>query len=93
MRWKVGVLRPSSENVDWTTYGETEPWEAALHTAHRELKALVAREGIRQEYRLDLDGVPVIVWPGLDQHTRVQAPRLDELPVAWPGEISCRGEG
>jgi len=73
--------------------GETEPWEAALHTAHRQLEALVVRERVRQEYLLDLDGVPVIVWPGLDQHAEVQAPRLDELPVARPGEISMWGDG
>ena len=88
MRWKVGVLRPRSENVDFTTSGETEPWTAALHAAHRELEYLVVCENVRQEYRLELDGVPVIVWPGLDEHGEVQTPRLDELPVACPGAVS-----
>jgi len=91
MRWKVGVLRPGSENVDWTTTGETEPWAAALHVAHRELQFLVVCENVRQEYRLDLDGVPVIVWPGLDERGKVQLPRLDELPVACPGVVSGWG--
>lgn len=85
MRWKVGVLRTGSENVDWTADGIEATGPGALVTAHRALQHLIARELERQEYRIDVGGLSALVWPGLDPTGRLRVPSIDELPQWDPG--------
>lgn len=83
MRWKVGVLRAGSENIDWTAGGDEEDWTATRRRACGELRFLVAAEGAGQEYRMQVGPVPVLVWPGLDADGRLDLDDLSEgaLPV------------
>ena len=79
MRWRVGVLRLDSENIDWTASGAQPSWLAAGRCAHAALGELVAREGQRQEYWVDIGRVLVIVWPGIDESGNLEIPAHEEL--------------
>ncbi|MCF7552187.1 hypothetical protein [Pseudonocardia sp. WMMC193] len=76
MRWKVGVLRPGCENVDWTASGVEATWTRTQRRACDELRQLVAVEGAGMEYRMQVGSVPVYVWPGVDVVGRLD---LDNL--------------
>ncbi|MEU9822953.1 MULTISPECIES: hypothetical protein [unclassified Pseudonocardia] len=91
MRWRVGVLRPAAENVDWTARGDAADWATARGQAVDALRGLIVGEGRVQEYRIEIDAVPGIVWPGLDDAGRVELAGIDDVlpvergrPGAWP---------
>ncbi|SDG27496.1 hypothetical protein SAMN05216377_110124 [Pseudonocardia oroxyli] len=78
MRWKVGVLRPGRENIDWTAAGVETTWTHTRRRACDELRQLVAEEGAGMEYRMQVGPVPVYVWPGLDVDGRLDFDDLTE---------------
>lgn len=78
MRWTVGVLRAGSENIDWTAAGDEATWTDTRVRACEALRALVAAEGVGQEYRMQVGPVPVLVWPGLDVDGRLDLADLTE---------------
>jgi hypothetical protein len=78
MRWKVGVLRAGSENIDWTAAGVEATWTDTRRRACDELRTLVAAEGAGEEYRMQVGPVPVLVWPGLDPDGRLDIADLTE---------------
>ncbi|MYW71074.1 hypothetical protein [Pseudonocardia sp. SID8383] len=83
MRWQVGVLRPVAENVDWTARGDAADWATARREAADALRGLIVGEGRVQEYRIEVDGMPGIVWPGLDERGALDAAGIDDV---MPGE-------
>lgn len=66
MRWQVGVLRDGAENIDWTATGDEPDWARARRRALDEPYALIAAEDCCQEYRLLVDVVPAILFPGIN---------------------------
>ena len=79
MRWKVGVLRTGIENIDWTAEDDEETWTDARQRACDELQWLVVAEGVRQEYRMQVGPVPVLMFgPGLDTAGRLDLADLTE---------------
>ncbi|ALE82477.1 hypothetical protein [Pseudonocardia sp. HH130629-09] len=90
MEWRVGVLRPGVENVDWTAGGDAPSGTTARTQAIDALTALVELEGIRQEYRMHVGDVPVMVWPGMHPDGRLDVSGLDaavpddrDAPAGW----------
>ncbi|MDN5920058.1 MAG: hypothetical protein L0I76_33990 [Pseudonocardia sp.] len=81
MQWRVGVLRSGAENIAWTSGGDGAGWDGARAETLAALRVLVAAEG-RQEYRLEIDGQPGIVTPGLDVDGRVCLGGLDRAVPA-----------
>lgn len=80
--WRVGALRPGTENVDWTDAGAQPDWTGARSDAIGALRALAAREG-RQEYRIEVGDVEGIVHPGLRMDGAVDLDQLgDSLPAS-----------
>ncbi|OLM28284.1 hypothetical protein Ae717Ps2_6623 [Pseudonocardia sp. Ae717_Ps2] len=66
MNWRVGVLRAGTENTTWTASGAADDWSTVRRRAIDAVHELALREGRRQEYRLEVDDIEVIAWPGLD---------------------------
>lgn len=64
------------DNIAWTSGGDAIDWETARAETIAALRELVAAEG-RQEYRLEIDGQPGIVTPGLNDDGRVALDGLD----------------
>ncbi|MBC3190982.1 hypothetical protein H7X46_07895 [Pseudonocardia sp. C8] len=79
MRWRVGVLRPDAENVDWTATGQAPEWVVARRRALDALAALITGEGRCQEYRLLVDTVPVVVWPGITDDGTLDVRGIDDV--------------
>ena len=80
--WKVGVLRPGTENVAWVRTGVGADWRASRAEVVAALTELVGREG-RQEYRLEIGDVVGLVNPGLDENGNVDLTDLGSaLPLA-----------
>ncbi|BBG03913.1 hypothetical protein C8E95_2266 [Pseudonocardia autotrophica] len=76
------MLRPVAENVDWTACGDAADWGTARGQAVDALRGLIVGEGRVQEYRIEVDAVPGIVWPGLDDTGRVELAGIDDvIPV------------
>lgn len=66
MRWRVGVLRSSAENVDWTDNGEGPDWQSARDDAVEALYRRAEREG-RQEFRVEVGEQEAYCWPGANE--------------------------
>lgn len=64
VRWQVGVLRRSTENVAWTCGGTAADWATARTATIAAVHELVAVEG-RHEYRFRIDDAEGIVNPGM----------------------------
>ena len=80
--WRVGVLRPDAENVDWTGHGAEQGWSAARRHALNELVLLIAGEGARLEFWVEVDGLPAVVFPALHDDGSVDLSELDDvIPV------------
>lgn len=62
--WRVGILRPLAENIDWTSAGTSPDWPAARAEVEAAVTELAAREG-RREYRFEIGDVRGMVTPGL----------------------------
>lgn len=77
--WRVGVLRPDAENVDWTGHGTEPGWSAARGRALDELHLLIACEGRRREFRVEVDGLPAVVFPALRGDGSVDLSGLDDV--------------
>ena len=77
--WRVGVLRPDAENVDWTGHGTEPGWSAARRRALDELHLLMAGESRRLEFRIEVDGLPAVVFPALQADGSVDLSGLDEV--------------
>lgn len=75
----MGVLRSGAENITWTATGEAPGWAAARRCAIAALHELAHRERRRQEYRMQVGDVPVIVWPGLDRLNRLDLSGVDAV--------------
>ena len=79
MRWQVGVLRDGAENIDWTATGDEPDWVGARRRALDELYALIAVEDCCQEYRLLVDGVPAIVFPGINEDGTLDVSGVEDV--------------
>ncbi|MBP2366866.1 hypothetical protein [Pseudonocardia parietis] len=77
--WRVGVLRPDAENVDWTGRGVAPSWSVARRGALDELHLLIAGEGQRLEFRVEVDGLPAVVFPALRDDGSVDLSGLDDV--------------
>lgn len=77
--WRVGVLRPDAENVDWTGHGAEQGWSAARRCALDELHLLIAGEWRRIEFRVEVDGLPAVVFPALHEDGSVDLSGLDDV--------------
>lgn len=83
MRWQVGVLRDGTENIDWTAAGDEPDWPRARRRALDELHGLIAAEDCCQEYRLLVDGVPGIVFPGINEDGSLDVSRVEDVLVPY----------
>ncbi|ANY06930.1 hypothetical protein AFB00_12225 [Pseudonocardia sp. HH130630-07] len=82
MRWQVGVLRDGAENIDWTAAGDEPDWARARRHALDELHALIAAEDCCQEYRLLVDSVPAIVFPGINDDGTLDLAHVNDVLAA-----------
>lgn len=72
-----------AENVNWTARGDAADWATARGQAVDALRGLIVGEGRVQEYRIEVDGVPGIVWPGLDERGALDVAGIDDV---MPGD-------
>lgn len=77
--WRVGVLRPDAESIDWTGHGAEPGWSAARRRALDELHLLIAGEGRRLEFWVEVDGLPAVVFPALHDDGSVDLSGLDDV--------------